>query len=151
MDDITLFDQTGVKPDAGAIIFGIRMRLVDPSAVRDYAERTILETGDEGGELTDMLAFEGNAEEAVSCMKNHGLTEDKDSWRRLRYAMLERLSSKGQKLLEDIEDVYSSLDYPADMEHLIYYMPSNEDGGSQDTLITKFHDFLKSEKEALGI
>lgn len=151
MNDISVFDQAGVKADAGAIMCGVRMGLIDPDTICSYAERLILETGDEEGKLTDMLVFEGGDKEAISCMREHGFAESEDSLRRLRYAMLARLTAQGQELLQDVEDVYASLGYPEDMRHLIYYMPSSEAAGSQEELIARFRDFLKSEKEALGI
>lgn len=151
MYNIELFDKAGINPEAGAIICGIRESLIDPMAVRDYAERLIIQNSDDSNEFTDMLVFEGNAEEAVECMKNHGFDEDDSSFRCLRYAILASLSTRGQKLLEDIEGIYASFGYPQDMEHLIYYMPSADGGGSQEELIAKFNDFLKSERTALGI
>ena len=149
MNNLTMFDAAGVKPDPGAIMCGIRMGLISPKAICDFAERAITAADSAADGLDDMLVFEGDADEALQCMKEHGYSEDGLSARKVRYAMLANLHSEGQDLLEDIEEVYSTFDYPADMDNLIYYMPSEAGSSSKESLIDNFHEFLDSEKKAL--
>ena len=92
-----------------------------------------------------------DAEEALLCMSESGYREDGLSERILRYAMLSSLNADGQELLEAIEEVYASFDYPSDMEPFIYYMPSTDSDSSIASLVAKYRLFSEEERENLGL
>ena len=65
--------------------------------------------------------------------------------------MLSSLGSSSQDLLDDIEEVYADFGYPSDMDPFIYSMPNDGGESSPEALIRRFHAFVASEKERLGL
>ena len=99
----------------------------------------------------DLLIFEGTPEEAVEVLADCGYEDDGKGSDVLRLAVLSSLGSSGQYLLDDIEGVYADFGYPSDMEPFIYYMPNDSGESSPEALIGRFHAFVASEKERLGL
>lgn len=64
-----------------------------------------------------------------SLINNELITKDSKSIDKLRYILLieaRELFNNNNELLEKIEDIYSSFNYPEDMIDFIYYMPNNK-------------------------
>ncbi|MFI3231369.1 MAG: DUF2247 family protein [bacterium] len=64
-----------------------------------------------------------------SLINNELITQDSKSIDKLRYILLieaRELFNNNNELLEKIEDIYSSFNYPEDMIDFIYYMPNNK-------------------------
>lgn len=153
MHGIEIFRNSNTRPDAGAIACGIRMGLVYPSIVCEYAEWLMNDQDGEGcsDELVEMLIFKGGDKEALRCLEEHGFRESDNSARYLRYVLLSNLQSAGHELLEEIEGIYATFDYPEDMEPCIYYMSSGEDEGSEESVLSRFDNFMIGEKNTLDI
>lgn len=73
------------------------------------------------------------AEEILNIIKslinNELITQDSKSINKIRYILLieaRELFNDNNELLEKIEDIYSSFNYPEDMIDFIYYMPNNK-------------------------
>jgi hypothetical protein len=78
-------------------------------------------------------------------------------WRKWRYCIMSEMVKQIldiQELLVRVEGVYADFGYPQDMEHLIYYMPSNEanNQGLEEAcinLVKKINVFLQEERERI--
>ena len=80
------------------------------------------------------------------------ITDDDKEKRKIRLALLEHAKAEcnTEELLKKIEEVYSTFDYPKEMEMLIYYMPYEplpEDKGLSGTerILRDFDIFLSNE------
>ena len=144
-----VFKRSGVTPQANAIVYGIKSGLLPASAASDFGEYRMVRYGEEGS--IDLLIFEGSPEEAVKALAAAGYADDGQGFDVLRLAVLSSLGSSGQDLLDDIEGVYADFGYPSDMEPFIYYMPNDSGESSPEALIGRFHAFVASEKERLGL
>lgn len=144
-----IFAKSGIAPQANAVVYGIESGFFLPS-VASLFEEYMIECCD-AEESIDLLAFEGSAEEAVQLLAAAGFTDNGQGKDTLRLAILGSLDSKGQKLLEEIESIYSDFDYPSEMDGFIYYMPNDEGPTSVDVMVARFHSFLASERNRLGI
>lgn len=149
MYSFDVFKKSGVTPQANAIVYGIKSGLLPASAASDFGEYRMVHYDEEGS--IDLLIFEGTPEEAVKALAVAGYEDDGKGSDVLRLAVLSSLSSSGQYLLDDIEGVYADFGYPSDMEPFIYYMPNDDGESSPEALIKRFHAFVASEKERLGL
>ena len=148
MYGFTVFEKSGIKPQACAVAYGIQAGLLPASAVPEFEEYMITNKGVDG--VPELLIFEGSSEEAIAVLSKAGYVDDGRGRDILRYAILASLDSEGQELLDDIESVYADFGYPRDMEPLIYYMPSEGDS-STDDLVKRYREFLVSEGARLGL
>ena len=149
MYSFDVFKRSGVTPQANAIVYGIKSGLLPASAASDFGEYRMVCYGEEGS--IDLLIFEGSPEEAVKALAAAGYVDDGQGFDVLRLAVLSSLGSSGQDLLDDIEGVYADFGYPSDMESFIYYMPNDGGESSPEALIRRFHAFVASERERLGL
>ena len=147
--EFQVFAKAGIAPCPEAIVYGVCHGLFSPSVVSQFEEWMILNRGVDGS--AELLLFEGNREEAIAALESAGYYDMGDGADILRYAVLKSLKTEGRELLEDIESVYADFDYPKEMEPFIYYMPSIDGDRSEDALIARFHEFVLSEKERLGL
>ena len=149
MYSFDVFKRSGVTPQANAIVYGIKSGLLPASVASDFGEYRMVHYDEEGS--IDLLIFEGTPEEAVKALAAAGYADDGQGFDVLRLAVLSSLGSSGQDLLDDIEGVYADFGYPSDMESFIYYMPNDGGESSPEALIRRFHAFVASEKERLGL
>lgn len=147
MYSFTVFEKSGIEPQACAVVYGIKTGLLPTSSLPDFEEYAIANNETDGS--LELLVFEGTPEEAIAALSDAGYFDDGRGRDILRYAILASLDSKGQALLDDIESVYSDFGYPRNMEPCVYYMPSGD--GSTDKLIARYHEFLASEKARLNL
>ncbi len=149
MYSFDVFKKSGVEPRANAIVYGIKSGLLPASAASDFGEYRMVHYDEEGS--IDLLIFEGTPEEAVKALAAAGYVDDGQGFDVLRLAVLSSLGSSGRDLFDEIEGVYADFGYPSDMESFIYYMPNDGGESSPEALIRRFHAFVASEKERLGL
>ncbi len=149
MYSFDVFKKSGMAPQANAVVYGIAAGLLPASAASDFGEYRMVHYDEEGS--IDLLIFEGTPEEAVKDLAAAGYVDDGQGFDVLRLAVLSSLGSSGRDLFDEIEGVYADFGYPSDMESFIYYMPNDGGESSPEALIRRFHAFVASEKERLGL
>lgn len=149
MYSFNLFENAGISPNVGAVIYGIEHDFFSACVASEY-EAWAIENHEIEGNLS-LLVTSDDKNESLRQLRKAGYTDDGTGQDVLRYAILASLKSQGEKLLDDIETVYADFDYPADMEPLIYYMPCKDGSTNRKSIVAKFDAFLAGEKGRLGL
>lgn len=145
----SIFEDAGISPQSSAVFFGVENNFLPPVSTSQYEEWAVTNLGIEGKDT--LLVPCNDKYEALNEFKEAGYSDDGTGRDILRYAVLASLSSQGETLLHDIEEVYADFDYPGDMEPFIYYMPCSERNASSQALLVRFKKFLQEEKTRLGL
>ena len=143
--------ESDVQKKAELIYCGILMGLFSPSSANSYLKWRIIHNLELNQEEAELLLIEPTVEEIDLVFKKSYGDITNETKRLLRYIILNDLTKRYEnfELLENIEMVYSSFDYPIDMESFIYYMP-NKKYNSCEMLTIAFLEFMNEEKTYLN-
>ncbi|MDY4921067.1 MAG: DUF2247 family protein [Phascolarctobacterium sp.] len=158
MYSFKIFAKTNITPSFNLIYLGISMDVLEPKAMQDFIYWKMehdIPTLDEdfdviGSEVSKLDVLEVYQKQASIA----GSAEDHKAKDILRLVLLEVISKSRygiKKKLELIELVYSTFEYPPEMNSFIYYMPSETGANSPEELMDNFHSFLAKEHNRLKI
>lgn len=164
---LILLEQAHISYSLATIYVGIKLKLLDKKNLEYYVDKILSDDESKNKPLITLIV-EGYTEAAlINCMYQLKIAvpiENDDAWqhevRILRYAYLTDLmnhETNDEILLEKTASFYEDIQYPSDMDHLIYYMPSPNSYNisalsieeSRKNLVKKIQEFLNQEKDAL--
>lgn len=122
-DQILLFERHGLSLGWSDVQEGLRRRFLTPQEAVLFAEVTLPDYKESQTlqHQTDILLM-------VDELASHDRPAGEDvPTRRWRYALLKDLLAKGgpiEDTLVAIERLWADFDYPVEMKHLMYYMPT---------------------------
>ncbi|MEK3791294.1 DUF2247 family protein [Paenibacillus sp. FSL R7-0204] len=167
MYNIDFFEQFSIPFSWSTLLAGLRLKFLAIEQVDDYAVKYISENPEMESEFLLELAWEKkNYEEVFRLIENflieNGITNDPNiEEQKWRFCILQNIRNETRDhnlLFEKIAEVYSTFNYPEDMEELIYYNEP-KDGYNVllhtkeeniNRLLFKIDTFLTSEKKKLS-
>lgn len=134
---LEILDNLSVSYSLQTLYVGMQMKLLDKVTLEIYVNHMFEKAVNHDPYI--FIATHGyDIDSLIRCMQQFNISipvEGSDEWnnatRILRYALLMQLMSdlhdNHEILLDKVADLYATFGYPNDMDHLIYYMPSNDD------------------------
>lgn len=132
--NLDVFDAYHIQLTWDDVYYGVKNKLLNLEAVRDYAIRCLEMDDDycqEVAELAwpnnDMLSVLESIEKILG--EKHNLNETLSSMK-WQYSIIKYLVNKNidfEELSNALDEVYADFNYPEDMEEFISYMPIKDD------------------------